>query len=73
MGRLLIIIQASGDLSRRLAPLSPKGKAFPQNAKTLSFSYSAFESKRRKVFPLGGLYHDFSVKFGEMPSPRLII
>ena len=83
-----MIIQASGDLSRRLAPLSPKGKAFysgnsvplslkgkafPQSVKTFCFSDSAFESKRQKVFPLGGLYHDFSVNLGEMPSPRLII
>ena len=63
-----MIIQAGGDLSRRLAPLSPKGKAFysgvsvplfpkgkafPQNVKTFCFSDSAFESKRQKVFPLG--------------------
>ena len=31
-----MIIQASGNLSRRLAPLSPKGKAFPQSAKTFN-------------------------------------
>ena len=82
-----MIIQASGDLSRRLTPLSPKGKAFysaisvplspkgkafPQSVKTFCFSDSAFESKRQKVFQLSGLYHDFSVKFGEMPSPRPI-
>ena len=28
---------------------------------------------RREVFPLGGIYHKFSVKLGEMPSPRLIV
>ena len=53
VGRLLIIIQASRDLSRRRAPLSPKGKACPQSVKTFCFSVSAFESKRQKVFPLG--------------------
>ena len=36
VGRLLMIIQASGDLFRRLAPLSPKGKAFPQSVKTFN-------------------------------------
>ncbi len=41
VGRLLMIIQASGNLSRRLAPLSPKGKAFSQSAKTFCFSDSA--------------------------------
>ena len=83
-----MIIQAGGDLSRRLAPLSPRGKAFysgnsvplfpegkafPQSVKTFCFSGSAFESKRQKVFPLGELYHDFSVNLGEMPSPRDVV
>ena len=36
VGRLLMIIQARGDLSRRGAPLSPKGKAFPQSGKTFN-------------------------------------
>ena len=31
-----MIIQAGGDLSRRLAPLSPKWKAFPQSGKTFN-------------------------------------
>ena len=68
VGRLLMIIHASGDLSRRFAPLSPKGKAFysgvsvplflkgkafPQSVKTFCFSDSVFKSKQRKVFPLG--------------------
>ena len=121
VGRLLMIIQASGDLSRRLAPLSPKGKAFysgasvplflkgkafSQSVKTFCFSDSALESKRQKVFPLGGVYISselnwgkcrrrdlflikllkaaksvptrrtlswFSVKLGEMPSPRDVV
>ncbi len=83
-----MIIQASGDLSRRFAPLSPKGKAFysgvsvplfpkgkafPQSVKTFCFSDSAFESKRQEVFPLGGFYHDFSVKLGKMPSLRDVV
>ena len=118
VGRLLMIVQASRDLSRRLAPLSPKGKAFsqsvmtfndnsgrrrplsapcatlpkgesflfrrfcanlpegesfPQSGKTFCFFDSAFESKRQKVFPLGGYYHDFSAKLGEMPSPQDVV
>ena len=36
VGRHLMIIQARGDLSRRLAPLSPKWKAFTQSVKTFN-------------------------------------
>ena len=54
-----MIIQASGDLSRRFAPLSPKGKAFPQSAKTFSFSNSVIYAAgsvptRRKCLPQKG-------------------
>ena len=36
VGRLIMVILSSGNLSRRLAPLSPRGKAFPQSAKTFN-------------------------------------
>ena len=42
-GRLLMIIQASGDLSRRFAPLSPKGKAFPPSGKSFNDNFTKRE------------------------------
>ena len=88
VGRLLMIIQAGGDLSRRLAslspkgkafysgisaPLSPKGKAFPQSVKTFCFSGSAFESKQQKVFPLGGLYISIELNRGKCRRRKTLL
>ena len=65
-----MIIQASGDLSRRIAPLSPKGKAFysgisvplflkgkafSQSVKTFCFSDSAFDRNGKKCSHLAGI------------------
>ena len=51
--RIHFFIYAAGNLSRRLAPLSPKGKAFPLSVTTFCLSDSVFKSKQRKMFPLG--------------------
>ena len=49
--------------------LSSSGRVARKRRERSPFFYKS----TMKVFQLGGTYHKFSAKLGEMPSPRLIV
>ena len=53
----------------RAEKLSHSGRVARKRRERSPFFYKS----TMKVFQLGGTYHKFSAKLGEMPSPRLIV